>query len=42
MAFKLGDRVRETSTTTGTGALSLAGTAVGYQSFASALAHGDT
>ncbi|HEV7337010.1 MAG TPA: hypothetical protein VGO06_13645 [Bosea sp. (in: a-proteobacteria)] len=42
MAFKLGDRVRETSTTTGTGTLSLAGAAVGYQSFASVLANGDT
>ena len=42
MAFKLADRVRETSTTTGTGSVSLAGAAVGYQSFDSALDTGDT
>lgn len=42
MAFKLADRVRETSTTTGTGSLTLAGAAIGYQSFDSALDTGDT
>lgn len=42
MAFKLADRVRETSTTTGAGSLTLAGAAVGYQSFDSALDTGDT
>jgi hypothetical protein len=42
MAFKLGDRVREVSTTTGTGSLTLSGAAVGYQSFDSVLDTGDT
>lgn len=35
MAFVLADRVQETSTTTGTGTLTLAGAVVGYASFAS-------
>ena len=34
MALALADRVQETSTTTGTGTLTLAGAVVGYQSFA--------
>jgi hypothetical protein len=34
MALVLNDRVQETSTTTGTGTLTLAGATVGYQSFA--------
>ena len=34
MAFVLADRVRETSTTTGTGAVTLAGAVTGYQTFA--------
>jgi hypothetical protein len=34
MAFVLADRVQETSTTTGTGTLTLAGAVSGYQSFA--------
>ena len=34
MAFVLDDRVRETSTTTGTGTYTLAGAVTGYQSFA--------
>lgn len=42
MAFKLADRVRETSTTTGTGSLALAGAAIGYQSFDTAFDDGDT
>jgi hypothetical protein len=36
-----GDRVKETSATTGTGVLTLAGAATGYQSFASAFADQD-
>jgi hypothetical protein len=42
MAFVLGDRVRESSTTTGTGPFTLLGAANGYQSFASVLSIGDT
>lgn len=42
MAFKLGDRVREITTTTGTGAFALAGPQTGYQTFGSVLATGDT
>ena len=40
MAHVFADRVRETSTTTGTGALTLAGAISGYQTFSSAI--GDT
>lgn len=42
MAFTIKDRVKETTTTTGTGSYTLAGAADGYQSFASALSDGDT
>lgn len=42
MALVLKDRVKETSTSTGTGNFVLAGAATGFQSFASALADGDT
>jgi hypothetical protein len=42
MALILADRVRETSTTTGTGALSLAGAVVGYQTFSSAIGNTNT
>jgi hypothetical protein len=41
MANITADRVLETSTTTGTGAYTLAGAVVGYRTFASALANGD-
>lgn len=39
---KLADRVKETTTTAGTGALSLGGAAVGYRAFSTAFATGDT
>ena len=42
MALVLKDRVKETSTTTGTGSFTLAGAVTGFQSFTSALADGDT
>jgi hypothetical protein len=41
MALVIKDRVKETSTTTGTGTLTLAGAATGYQSFA-AIGDGNT
>lgn len=41
MAFAAADRVKETSTTTGTGAYTLAGAATGFQSFA-AIGDGNT
>ena len=42
MAFVITDRVRETSTTTGTGNFTLAGAVTGYQTFDAALDTGDT
>jgi hypothetical protein len=42
MAFVIADRVRETSTTTGTGNFTLAGAVTGYQTFDAALDTGDT
>ena len=42
MVHRLGDRVRETSNTTGTGPLTLAGAVAGFQGFADYLADGDT
>ena len=42
MAFVIGDRVRETSTTTGTGNFTLAGAVTGYQTFDAVLDTNDT
>lgn len=42
MAFIVADRVRETSTTTGTGTLTLAGAVIGYQAFSAAIGNGNT
>lgn len=42
MALNVADRVREFSTTLGTGTLTLSGAAVGYQSFSSAIGNGNT
>ena len=37
MAFVLNDRVKETSTTTGTGTFNLAGAEVGFETFVSGI-----
>lgn len=42
MAFVIADRVRESSTTTGTGNFTLGGAVTGYQTFGSVLTTGDT
>lgn len=42
MAFQYADRVKEATTTTGTGSVTLIGAATGFRAFASALAVGDT
>jgi hypothetical protein len=42
MAFVLNDRVKETSTTTGTGTFSLAGAETGFESFVSGVGDGNT
>lgn len=42
MALVFANRVLETSTTSGTGTLTLAGTVAGYQSFASGIGNGNT
>ena len=41
MAFALNDRVKETSTTTGTGTFNLAGAEVGFESFVSGIGNGN-
>jgi hypothetical protein len=42
MALVLADRVQETSTTTGTGTLTLAGATSGYQTFSAGIGNGNT
>lgn len=42
MAFKLADRVKETTTTSGTGAISFGGAVNGFVAFGSVLSNGDT
>jgi len=42
MALIVKDRVKETTTTTGTGAIALAGAAVGFQSFLAAIGNGNS
>ena len=42
MAFAVKDRVKEISSTTGTGSLTLGGAVTGYRSFNAALSNGDT
>ena len=41
MAFALNDRVKETSTTTGTGTFDLAGAEIGFESFVSGIGNGN-
>ena len=42
MALVINDRVRETSTTTGSGAFTLAGAVTGYETFATGIGTNDT
>ena len=42
MGLVIADRIKETTTTTGTGTITLAGAATGFRTFASVAATGDT
>ena len=42
MALKLNDRVKETSTTTGTGTLNLSGAVSGFETFVAGIGDGNT
>jgi len=42
MSYKFADRVKEFTTTTGTGAVALGGAASGYRGFGAVLTDGDT
>src|ERR1700758_338633 len=42
MALVIKDRVRESTTTTGTGTIALNGAVAGFRAFSSAMANGDT
>lgn len=42
MALVIEDRVRESTTTTGTGAITLGGAVAGFRAFSSVMANGDT
>ena len=42
MALVVADRVQETSTTSGTGTLTLSGAVVGFQTFSTAIGNGNT
>lgn len=42
MAFKIGDRIKETSTVTGTGTATLAGAATGFQTFEDGVGNGNS
>ena len=42
MTLKIADRVKETSTTAGTGTLNLAGAAIGFQTFVAGVGNGNT